>query len=240
MQEEGKRQVVVDTETTGLLFSEGDRVIEVGCVELVQRRVSGESFHRYVNPEGREISAAAQEVHGIDAEKLADKPVFKDVAEALLEFVRGAELIIHNAAFDLEFLNGEFARAGYGEGVVEAHCTVVDTLAMARSKWPGQANSLDALRKRCGVNIERIVHGAMTDAEILAEVYRALTAGQVGLLGAEDGGGEAGPAVADGPGERVVTPVIRASAEEVEAHEKWLRLLDEEGGGAVWRGVEGG
>ena len=229
------RQLVVDTETTGLEFSQGHRVIEIGCVEMINRRLSGNTFHRYINPQ-RAIDEAAVEVHGITADALKDKPPFADLAAELLEFIKGAELIIHNAPFDTGFLNNEFKLAGLGEGVVEAHCAVVDTLAMARHKHPGQRSGLDALCKRYSVdNTQRTLHGALLDAEILADVYLAMTGGQVTLLG------ESGdlPAYAQtqtptgGPedaAESIATPVIRATGEELEQHEKWLQLLNKNGG----------
>lgn len=237
------RQLVVDTETTGLEVSEGHRVIEIGCVEMVRRRLTNNTFHHYINPQ-REIEEAAAEVHGITEEMLADKPTFGDVAAELLEFIQGAELIIHNAPFDVNFLNHEFELAGFGSGVVEAHCSVTDTLALARRKHPGQRNKLDDLCRRYAVdNTQRILHGALLDAEILADVYRAMTGGQATLLGD----------TVDLPGyahnqerapldlaERVVTPVIRAAEEELAQHEEWLQLLDRESHGkTVWRREDG-
>ena len=233
------RQIVVDTETTGLEFSQGHRVVGIGCVELHNRRASGETFHRYINPQ-RDIDEAALEIHGITAEKLKDEPVFADVADELLEFIRGAELIIHNAPFDVEFLNGEFAHAGRGEGVIEKHCDILDALVMARHKHPGQRNTLDALCKRYAVdNEQRTLHGALLDAEILADVYLAMTGGQAGLFGEDDdlGGGRKRGAAAK-VRERVETPLIRASEEERVQHEKWLQLLEKESGvnhDALWR-----
>ncbi len=237
------RQLVVDTETTGLEFSQGHRVIEIGCVEMINRRLSGNTFHHYINPQ-RAIDEAAVEVHGITADALKDKPPFADLAAELLEFIKGAELIIHNAPFDTGFLNNEFKLAGLGEGIIEAHCAVVDTLAMARHKHPGQRSGLDALCKRYAVdNTQRTLHGALLDAEILADVYLAMTGGQVTLLG------ESGdlPAYAqtrtptDGPGdaaESIATPVIRATGEELAEHEKWLQLLNKKPGGVVERQLE--
>jgi DNA polymerase-3 subunit epsilon len=179
------RQIVLDTETTGLEVSEGHRLIEIGCIELVSRRPTGRHFHRYLNPE-REVDAGATEVHGFTLDKLKGEPRFAEVVEELLAFIDGAELIIHNAPFDLGFLNSELARwcetVSRERLVIERQCTVVDTLALARSRHPGQRNSLDALCKRYGVdNSRRDLHGALLDAEILAEVYLAMTGGQSAL-----------------------------------------------------------
>lgn len=233
------RQIVVDTETTGLEPAEGHRVIEIGCVEMLNRRLSGATFHHYLNPQ-RDIDEAAVEVHGITAAQLKDKPTFADLADELLAFIKGAELVIHNAPFDVGFLNNEFKLAGAGEGVIEAHCNVVDTLAMAQQKHPGQRCSLDALCKRYFVdNAQRTLHGALLDAEILADVYLAMTGGQANLLGDIS----ELPAYADKAdavnAEGIATPLIYADQDDLAAHEKWLKLLDEESGGSVWRRVEG-
>jgi len=238
-----RRQIVVDTETTGLEVAQGHRVVEIGCVEMVGRRMTGNTFHRYINPQ-REIDEAAMEVHGITLDQLADKPEFPALAGELLEFIRDAQLIIHNAPFDVGFLNREFELAGLGEGVVEAHCEVIDTLKMARDKFPGHNNSLNALCMRYSVdNTQRTLHGALQDAEILADVYLAMTGGQVTLLGdAAEMSGYA-PAHVIAPGddaERIATPLIQAGREDLDAHEKWLELLDKESeAGVVWRQVEG-
>lgn len=236
------RQIVLDTETTGLEFSQGHRVIEIGCVEMLNRRLNGSTFHHYINPQ-REIDEAAVEVHGITVEMLKDKPAFADLAAELLDFIKGAELIIHNATFDVGFLNNEFELAGLGAGVVEANCAVVDTLAMARHKHPGQRSSLDALCKRYSVdNTERTLHGALLDAEILADVYLAMTGGQASLLGdlTDLPAYEQNPAADPGDAaERLVTVVIRAAGEELEQHEKWLQLLEKEStAGVIWRQLE--
>lgn len=232
------KQIVVDTETTGLEVSQGHRVIEIGCVEMIDRRLSDASFQRYLNPQ-REIDEAAIEVHGLTVAMLKDKPTFADIAADLLEFIKGAELIIHNAPFDVGFLNNEFKRAGLGKGVIEAHCDVLDTLAMARHKHPGQRNSLDALCKRYSVdNTQRTLHGALLDAEILADVYLAMTGGQVTLLGElADAPVQPSEPVEVAPDiDGIVTPVIRAADEELEQHEKWLQLLDKKSAdGAIWR-----
>jgi len=218
------RRVVVDTETTGLDFSQGHRIIEIACVELLGRRMSGETFHHYINPQ-RDIDEAAFEIHGITAQTLKSKPLFAAIAEELLAFIQDAELIIHNAPFDVAFLNGEFERAGRGGGVVEAHCEIIDTLVMARHKHPGQRNSLD-------------VYGALLDAEILADVYLAMTGGQATLLGDAEKlpGYEAGKPGETESREIAATPRIRACDEEAAQHDKWLQLLEEQSGGeALWR-----
>lgn len=180
------RQIVLDTETTGLEPDLGHRIIEIGCVELVNRRPTGRTFHHYLNPE-REIEQGALEVHGITAEFLRDKPRFADIADELMDFISGAELVIHNAAFDVAFLDAELRRhaanvPAFAGRLVSAECRILDTLALARDMHPGQRNSLDALCKRYGIdNSHRELHGALLDARILADVYLAMTGGQVGL-----------------------------------------------------------
>ncbi len=173
------RQVVLDTETTGLEWRKGNRVVEIGCVELVERRPTGRNFHRYLNPE-RDFEEGAREVTGLSLEFLADKPLFAEVAQEFVDYIAGAELIIHNAKFDVGFLDYELRSVGAHLGTIEAHASgVLDTLELARQTWPGQRNSLDALCRRLGVeNAHRTLHGALLDAELLAEVYLAMTAGQ--------------------------------------------------------------
>ncbi len=172
------RQIVLDTETTGLEVSQGHRIIEIGCVELVNRKLTGNHYHQYINPQ-RDIDQGAIEVHGITNEYLADKPLFERVAAEFVEFVAGAELIIHNAPFDLGFLNSELQRLDSGYSPRKGSSQVIDTLVMARAKHPGQRNNLDALCQRYGVdNSQRDLHGALLDAEILADVYLAITGGQ--------------------------------------------------------------
>jgi len=180
------RQIVLDTETTGLEPSQGHKIIEIGCIELINRRMTGNTFHHYIDPQ-REIDDAAIEVHGITLDQLQGKPVFADLAEQLLVFIKGAELIIHNAPFDVGFLNHEFDHAGLGKKLVDEHCEILDTLVMARHKHPGQKNNLDALCRRYEVdNSQRQLHGALLDAEILADVYLMMTGGQISLLGESD------------------------------------------------------
>lgn len=239
------RQIVLDTETTGLEVSQGHRIIEIGCVELVNRRLTGNHYHQYVNPQ-RDIDQGAIEVHGITADFLADKPVFARISSDFLDFVRGAELIIHNAPFDVGFLDAELQRLGGDAIMLGELCTVTDTLAMARARHPGQRNSLDALCQRYGVdNSQRDLHGALLDAEILADVYLALTGGQTALQlteAADEAGGQARgePIVRLGAGRRPL-PVIAATAEELAAHELQLDAIAAGGGRVLWRdGSAGG
>ena len=175
------RQIVLDTETTGLEVSQGHRIIEIGCVELVNRRVTGNDWHHYVNPE-REIDSGAFEVHGLSREFLQDKPRFEELAQDFLDYVAGAELVIHNAAFDVGFLDFELSRLQPAPAPLAERCSVLDTLMLARQKHPGQKNSLDALCKRYEIdNSQRSLHGALLDARILADVYLAMTGGQTSL-----------------------------------------------------------
>lgn len=222
------RQIVLDTETTGLDPAQGHRVIEIGCVELVNRKLTGNHLHLYINPE-REVEAGALEVHGITNEFLSDKPVFAQVAKNFIDFVEGAELVIHNAPFDIGFLDHELAALKQGYRAVQHYCSVLDTLAMARKKHPGQKNTLDALCKRYFVdNSQRDLHGALLDAEILADVYLMMTGGQSSLsLGQDSNADNRGTAeiVRLDPG-RPKLRVIRASEEERAAHEERLRTID--------------
>jgi DNA polymerase-3 subunit epsilon len=235
------RQVVLDTETTGLSWERGNRVVEIGCIELLERRPTGRRFQRYLNP-GREMEPGAQEVTGLTLEFLLDKPRFEQVAIEFLDFIRGAELLIHNAEFDLGFLDNELSLLGEGYGRVRDHAAVLDTLALARERFPGQRNSLDALCRRLGVdNAHRTLHGALLDAELLAEVYLAMTAGQgdLSLSMAPSGA----PAVAAGATLAVVGAlrhrVLLASAEESLAHEaRLLKIAKKAPGGALWSAME--
>ena len=232
------RQVVLDTETTGLEPEAGHRVIEIGGVEVVGRRLTGRRFHRYVDPE-RSIDDAAIEVHGITAETLTGKPKFGDVVGEFLEFVRGAELVIHNAAFDISFLNYELSLLDQ-PFAIESLCTITDSLAIARDKHPGQKNSLDALCRRYGVdNSERDLHGALLDAEILADVYLLMTGGQGALFATDqEEAAQRGsvPTVLRLPAERPRVRVVLARPDEVAAHERELDVLDgQSDGGSVWR-----
>jgi DNA polymerase-3 subunit epsilon len=237
------RKIVLDTETTGLEVSQGHRIIEIGCVELVNRKLTGNHFHQYINPD-REIDQGAIEVHGITNDFLADKPDFATIAPAFIEYVKGAELVIHNAPFDLGFLNAELRRLVDPVDEMESLCTVTDTLMMARGKHPGQRNSLDALCQRYTVdNSQRDLHGALLDAEILADVYLAMTGGQTALQLSDTGSDNDGQVRVEQimrlPAGRAVLPVIEASAEERAAHEAQLDAIAEASGGKVlWRAVE--
>ncbi|MAZ39011.1 MAG: DNA polymerase III subunit epsilon [Legionellales bacterium] len=176
------RQIALDTETTGIDPNKGHRIIEIGCVELIDRRLTGNNFHVYINPD-REVDEGAFKVHGISDEFLLDKPLFREVFEPFFNYINGAQLIIHNAAFDLGFINAEFKRLAKKLSVVESYCGVIDTLQMARKLHPGQKNNLDALCKRYSIdNTHRILHGALLDAEILAHVYLAMTGSQHSLF----------------------------------------------------------
>jgi DNA polymerase-3 subunit epsilon len=232
------RQVVLDTETTGLEVEQQHRVIEIGCVELFNRRLTGRTFHQYLNPE-RDIDEGAQQVHGLTREKLAKEPTFAQVHPEFLEFIRDAELIIHNAPFDIAFLNAELARIEIAHKISDL-CRVLDSLALARQMHPGQRNNLDALCKRYSVdNSRRDYHGALLDARILAEVYLAMTGGQANLtLSAESDTArsrarQAAPA-RDATAPRII--VIRPNESELAAHEYVLALLDKASSGkTVWR-----
>ena len=231
------RQIVLDTETTGLEVEQHHRVIEIGCVELFNRRFTGRSFHRYLNPE-RDIDAGAQAVHGLSRERLAKEQRFAEVHLEFLDFVRDAELIIHNAPFDVAFLNAEFARLQSVRHRIDELCKVLDSLALARQMHPGQRNSLDALCKRYSVdNSHREYHGALLDARILAEVFLAMTGGQAKLtLSAESDTARSRARHAQPAAGGVRIAVIEASAEELAAHEHVMLLLDKASrGNTVWR-----
>ncbi|HJP99508.1 MAG TPA: DNA polymerase III subunit epsilon [Rhodanobacteraceae bacterium] len=237
-----KRQVVLDTETTGLEVGSGHRVIEIGCVELVDRRPSGRTFQRYLNPE-RVIDAGAVAVHGITDEFLRDKPRFAEIVEDFVSFIDGAEVLIHNAAFDIAFLDDELKRAGATYGRVSERASVVDTLELARRKYPGQKNTLDALCKRLGVdNSRREVHGALLDAHLLADVWIAMTAGQaalaLGMISQQHP--ETGASQRIATGELQVRPrVVRASGAEAAAHAARLDALDKASSeGSLWRRLQ--
>lgn len=225
------RQIVLDTETTGL-DPVNHRIIEIGCVELERRRLTGRHYHQYTNPM-RDVDEAAQEVHGISNDFLNDKPEFSAVVDEFLDFVKGAELLIHNAPFDIGFLNAELARLGAAYGRMEDYCTVTDTLGMARRKHPGQRNSLDALCKRYGVdNSQRDLHGALLDAEILADVYLMLSGGQTDLsLAADEASGTREQNHHQGLSrEGLVLAVIEPSADELSAHESLLAHINKVSG----------
>ena len=231
------RQIVLDTETTGLEPSLGHRIIEIGCVEIVNRRVTSRHYHQYINPQ-REVDAGAVEVHGITQDDLREKPVFGEVAAEFVDFWRGAELIIHNAAFDVGFLDAEFALLGSAWGRTEDYCTVFDTLQLARELHPGQRNSLDALCRRYAVdNAHRELHGALLDAELLAEVYLAMTGGQVTMTlesGARLRSERQRRRGGSGAGPREFVVVLPGD-DDVAAHERTLaRLAEQNGGHCLW------
>lgn len=232
------RQIVLDTETTGINPSEGHRIIEIGCLEIENRRLTGRSFHHYLQPD-REIEAEAIAVHGITNEFLVGKPRFADIAGEFMDFIKGSELIIHNAPFDIGFINHEYRLLDSGFNTILDMCQVLDTLVLARQKHPAQKNNLDALARRYGADHrERHYHGALLDAEILADVYLFMTGGQVGLGLHDDGDGE-------GAGQEVIQRlsasrrplrVVRASADELLAHEQRLDVIDKASGGScIWR-----
>lgn len=235
------RQVVLDTETTGLEVSQGHRIIEIGCVEIIDRKLTGRHYHQYIKPQ-RAIDQGALEVHGITEEFLADKPVFSRIADEFLDFIRGSELIIHNAPFDIGFMEAEFKLLDPTSAPVSSYCKITDSLQMARSKHPGQRNNLDALCQRYAVdNSNRTLHGALLDAEILADVYLLMTGGQTSLgLSAEEESGGVGSsnlsAIRRLPKDRPQLRVIKPSEEEIVAHEARLDVLGERcEEGAVWR-----
>jgi DNA polymerase-3 subunit epsilon len=232
------RQIVLDTETTGLSAEGGDRIIEIGCVELLNRKLTGNNLHYYLNPE-RDSHEDALRVHGISNEFLRDKPKFAEVAEEILAYLQGAELIIHNAAFDLGFLNKELERIGKPP-LASFVAGVIDTLALAKDMFPGKRNSLDALCDRLGVdNSGRTLHGALLDAELLADVYINLTRGQDALLIDAVPGDEASEQFERIDLRQFELPVLAASAQELAAHEEVLAQLDKASGGkTLWRSLE--
>lgn len=240
------RQIVLDTETTGLEPEQGHRIIEIGCVEILNRRPTGRTFHHYLNPD-RDIDKGALEVHGITLEQLLNKPRFADVADELMTFISGAELVIHNAAFDVAFLDAELRRLAstnpaFNGRLINAECRVLDSLALARQMHPGQRNNLDALCKRYSIdNSHRELHGALLDARILADVYLAMTGGQVGLaLGVE----VAASAQATGQVRALVRPavplvVVSASEEELKLHDAMLAIIGKASKGkCLWQALE--
>lgn len=239
------RQIVLDTETTGLEVSLGHRIIEIGCVEIINRKLTGNHFHEYINPE-REIDQGAFEVHGISNEFLNDKPTFAAVADKFLDYVNGAELIIHNAKFDVGFIDAELGMLGAKVSKIETICKVTDSLLMAREKHPGQRNSLDALSKRYEVeNFDRSLHGALLDSEILAEVYLRMTGGQTALgLSALDSQNEAAKKgskqeLASIDFKKRQGKIISANAEELAEHEKLLKTLDKKvEGTCLWNQMQ--
>lgn len=233
------RQVILDTETTGIDPKQGHRIIEIGCVEMIGRKLTKRHFHVYINPD-REVEEEAFRVHGISNEFLADKPRFHEVAQEFFDFIKGAELIIHNAPFDIGFMDHEFARIGGYPKTAEV-CGVFDSLVYARKKHPGQKNNLDILCRRYGIdNSHRELHGALLDAEILADVYLLMTGGQtsLGLANSSDSGskeeGEVGEIRRIAAG-RPALKIIRANESELKVHEERLDLIDKKSGQSVWR-----
>lgn len=236
------RQIILDTETTGLEPAQGHRIIEIGCVELLDRKLTGQRFHVYINPE-REIDEGAVEVHGLSAEFLADKPRFFDVAQDFMSFIDGAELVIHNAPFDIGFINHELRLLEPEARPITDRCSVIDTLMLARKKHPGQRNSLDALCKRYSIdNSQRTLHGALLDAEILAEVYLAMTGGQIALLldheEESQDSTEAELSFLATYRERPALLIVEASSEESSAHQLRLDDIDKaSGGNCRWKSI---
>jgi DNA polymerase-3 subunit epsilon len=223
------RQIVLDTETTGLEPSQGHKIIEIGCVEMVNRRLTGNNYHQYIQPD-RTIDEGAQAVHGISNEFLADKPRFVDVVKDFIEYIDGAELIIHNAPFDVGFLDHEFVRIGEEYGTVAGYCTVIDTLVMARKMRPGKKNNLDILCREFEVNnAHRELHGALLDAELLAEVYLRMTGGQSALLldGEESSDSTTGKSAAKKlSADRKSIRIIKASDDELAAHQVIIEKME--------------
>lgn len=229
------RQIVLDTETTGLDPTQGHRIIEIGCVELVGRRRTGDDYHKYIKPD-RAIDQGAMEVHGITNEFLEDKPYFDDIAEEFFSYIKGAELIIHNAPFDVGFIDHEFTKVSMSK--IDGHCSVIDTLVMARKMHPGQRNSLDALCGRYAIdNSSRQLHGALLDAEILADVYLAMTGGQVSMLlnGMQEFSALSNEEIRRIDGNRPPLPVISATEDEKLAHSQRLDFIEKESGRCIWR-----
>ena len=233
------RQIVMDTETTGLETRDAHRVIEIGCVEIIDRKMTGHNYHQYLQPD-RESDEAALAVHGITSEFLADKPRFNDVAATFLEYIKGAELIIHNAPFDIGFLNYELSRLDGNWGDIDSICTITDSLTMAREMHPGQRNSLDALCKRYDINnAHRELHGALLDSEILGDVYLAMTGGQV-MMSLETSRADTDDSASEEfTAGKIVLPqnslrVIRADAAELSAHQERMTAIEEMSGKTLW------
>lgn len=229
------RQIILDTETTGINPQLGHRIIEIGCVEMIDRKLTGKHYHVYINPQ-RIVEEEAIGVHGITNEFLADKPIFRDIAQEFYEYIKGAELVIHNAPFDVGFINHEFSLLSPKLPFVEGYCGILDTLAMARKKHPGQKNSLDALCKRYGIsNAHRELHGALLDAEILADVYLLLSGGQTILSLDKDGGDDNGKSeLRRISSERSALKVIAASSDELSDHEQYLKTMQKSTSEVLW------
>ncbi len=236
------RQIVLDTETTGLEPSAGHRIIEIGCVELVERKLTGNTFHQYINPQ-RKVDDGAIEVHGITNEFLEDKPYFADIYDDFLKFVQGAELVIHNAPFDVGFINHEIAllenSSGQSLKKIEHYCTILDTLKMARDMHPGQKNTLDALCKRYYIdNSNRELHGALLDSEILADVYLAMTGGQTRLTLSDSDEAGHEETIQRLSADREPLKILRATEQELINHENYMDMIEEKSDGEViWRTI---
>lgn len=234
------RQIVLDTETTGLETSQDHRIIEIGCVEMVNRKLTGRHYHQYINPQ-RKVDEGAMEVHGITDQFLEDKPLFDAIAPEFFEFVTGADLIIHNAPFDLGFINHETAKLPGNIAAIETGCKIIDTLALARQKHPGQKNNLDALCKRYGVdNSQRDLHGALLDAEILADVYLLMTGGQVNLNINDQSAADSGEInqasnIRRLPDSRPSLRVITANDHEIARHQAKLKSIEAASGNCIWQ-----
>jgi len=235
------RQIVLDTETTGLETSQDHRIIEIGCVELVGRKLTGRHYHQYINPQ-RKVDEGAMEVHGISDQFLEDKPLFDQVAKEFLEFVDGADLVIHNAPFDVGFINHEIAKLSGKYQVIETSCRIIDTLALARQKHPGQKNNLDALCKRYGVdNSARDLHGALLDAEILADVYLLMTGGQVNLNISDQSNSANGEVSGKSSirrlsADRMPLRIVKPSEDELALHQQKLDAINKSSGACIWMG----
>lgn len=231
------RQIILDTETTGIEISAGNRLIEIGCVEMINRKFTGNHYHQYVNPQ-YQVEEGAYAVHGISNDFLADKPLFSDIVDDFMAYIDGAELVIHNAPFDLGFINNEFKLTGSRYQPIENYCSIIDTLDLARKKHPGQRNSLDALCRRYGIdNSHRVLHGALLDSEILADVYLLITGGQTGLaLGGDDSENSA----AVEPIRRLTNAAgltqLNAQATELQSHQQYIDFLNNKSGGnCIWQ-----
>ncbi len=232
------RQVVLDTETTGLSWEKGNRVVEIGCIELLERRPTGRSFQCYLNPD-REFEQGAQEVTGLTLEFLADKPRFAEIVDEFLAFIEGAELVIHNAAFDVGFLNAELTRLAAGHGRIQDRCGIEDSLLLARQRYPGQRNSLDALCRRLGVdNSHRQLHGALLDAQLLTDAYLALTSGQEEIGFASEPAVVAQQAVPVAHLDASRRPRVRVLDEELASHDARLLVLQGKAGDCLWLRLE--
>lgn len=231
-----KRQIVLDTETTGIDPKQGHRIIEIGCVEMINRRLTGNNYHVYVNPD-RIVEQEAIDVHGITNEYLADKPKYREISQAFFDYINGAELVIHNAAFDIGFMDHEFRLLDHSWPGTDQYCEILDTLAMARKKHPGQRATLDSLCKKYGINnTHRVLHGALLDAEILADVYLMMSGGQININLVNSGqtdGNDVGIRRLDANRQKL--NVIHATADELHMHEERLDIVEKQGGSVLWR-----